>query len=73
MAEQIILDAQAASTKKAYLKCSREYEEHRGDLPHSQEVFLSFLAKQSEHKAPTTLWTVFSHVKKYLLLEASMT
>jgi integrase len=29
------------------------------------------LAKQSEDKAPTTLWTVFSHVKKYLFLEAS--
>jgi integrase len=71
MAEQIILAHQASSTKKAYEKYVKDYNEHRGELPNSEAVILSFLTKESATKAPTTLWTIYSLVKKYLLLECS--
>lgn len=71
MAEKVILEHQAESTKKAYAKCSTEYEQHREDKPHSEAVLLSFLVESSKTKAPTTLWSMFSLVKKYLLLECS--
>jgi integrase len=72
MAERIMLVNQSASTRKAYLKCAADYEQHRAKEPHSETVFLSFLVKESETKVASTLWTLFSHVKKYLLLECGL-
>jgi integrase len=71
MAEKIILQHQAGSTKAAYERCIREYEQHRDGRPHSEAILLSFLAEHSSIKAPTTLWTAFSLIKKYLKLECN--
>ena len=71
MAERIILGHQAPSTKTAYEKIARELEIFRGDQPRSEAIVLAFLAKEAESKAPTTLWTTFSLLKKNLLLEHS--
>jgi integrase len=69
MAEAIILQHQASSTKAAYDRAVKDYECHRKEAPHSEVVLLSFLTLQSSTKAASTLWTIFSLVKKYLLLE----
>ena len=71
MADRIILQQQAASTKAAYDRYVRGYEVFRNGTVHSEAVLLSYLVEQSEHMAPTTLWTIFSLVKKYLQLECS--
>jgi integrase len=71
MAERIILQHQSASTKAAYDRAVADYEAHRNELPHSEAVLLSYLTQQSETKASSTLWTLFSLVKKYMLLECS--
>ena len=71
MAERIILDHQALSTKRYYEKCSKTYEEFRKDMPHSEAVVLAYLTEESKTKVASTLWTVYSHVKKYLSLECS--
>src|SRR5271167_497349 len=69
MAEAIILQHQASSTKASYDRAVKDYEGHRKEAPNSEAVLLSFLALQSSTKAASTLWTIFSLVKKYLLLE----
>jgi integrase len=71
MADQIVLNLQADSTKKSYARFSTAYETFRADRPHSETIVLSFLAEESKSKAASTLWTIFSLVKKYLLLECS--
>lgn len=69
MADNITLELQAESTKQAYARYSKLYEDSRKGAPHSESLLLSILAKQSETLAATTLWTMYSLVKKYLLLE----
>ena len=72
MAEANILSLQAPSTKKAYLRYVKLYEDFRGLEQHSETILLSFLVSQSSSKAPTSLWTMYSLIKKYLSLECSL-
>ena len=71
MAERSILALQSESTKRSYSRAVKAYEDFRGDQSHSESIVLAFLSKESESKAATTLWTYFSLVKKYLLLECN--
>ena len=66
MAEHIILQHQSTSTKAAYDRAIVDYEAHRNGQPHSEAVLLSYLTEQSTTKAASTLWTLFSLVKKYM-------
>jgi integrase len=69
MAEKIVLDMQAPSTAYSYKRYVAMYESFRDHAEHSEDLVLRFLVQQKETMAATSLWTVFSHVKKYLLLE----
>lgn len=69
MAEQTILSLQSESTSYSYTRYVGMYNDFRGDDEHSEDMLLRFLVRQAESMAPTTLWTIFSLVKKYLLLE----
>jgi len=71
MADKMILDLQAESTKRAYAKYSATYETFRSGRPHSETIFLAFLTEESKSKAASTLWTIYSLVKKYLLHECT--
>jgi integrase len=71
MANSITLGLQAESTKRVYSKCAADYEAYRADHPHSEAIVLAFLTEASKLKAASTLWTTYSLVKKYLLLECS--
>jgi integrase len=72
MAEKTILDLQSASTKQCYARAARLYEDFRRNEPHSESTVLAFLSEQATTKAAATLWTIFSLVKKYLLLERNV-
>lgn len=69
MAEKTILDLQSKSTKQSYARAIKLYEDYRNNEPHSESTVLAFLSSQSTSKAATTLWSMFSLIKKYLLLE----
>lgn len=71
MTEQIILQQQSASTKASYSRYVGKYEAHRNGRANSEAILLSFLADNSSTMAATTLWTAFSLIKKYLLLECN--
>lgn len=71
MAEQQMLALLSSSTKLSYARYVDSYNKFRGDQVHSERILLEFLTSESESKAPTTLWTMYSLVKKYLLLECS--
>jgi integrase len=71
LAQRQILDLQAESTKISYERYKRLYEESRGDTPHSEDFLLSFIADKAKCYAATTLWTMYSLLRKYLLLECS--
>ena len=66
-----ILKMQSSSTRYAYTRYVRLYEEFRGDQAHSEKILYRFLLGLGETMAATTLWTAFSLLKKYLLLECS--
>jgi integrase len=70
MADSHLLALQAPSTKYMYEQYKLDYERMRGEQPHSEAMLLQYLADKSKTLAPTTLWTAFSLVKKYLMLEA---
>ena len=72
MAEQARLDLQAESTAYSYKRYVGLYEAYRAEGQHSEDLLLRFLVKQSEGMVASSLWTVFSHIKKYLLLECSL-
>lgn len=72
MAERAILDLQAESTAYSYRRYIGLYESFRDSAEHSEDLLLRFLVKQSEAMVATSLWTVFSHIKKYLLLERTL-
>lgn len=72
MADEQILGLQSESTVYSYRRYVGQYEEFRAGEEHSEDLLLRFLVKQSENMAPTSLWTIFSHVKKYLLLECKL-
>ena len=72
MAERAILNLQAESTKKTYTRIVKSYEQFRGVQGHSEAIVLVFIVKESESKAATTLWTYYSLLKKYLLLECDV-
>jgi integrase len=69
MAEDILLNLQSESTKRSYARFVKDYEDYRQTNSHSEAILLNFLVEQSKSKAATTLWTMFSLIKKYLLLE----
>jgi integrase len=71
MSESIILDLQSESTKRSYERFVREFLDYKKDRPLSEALLLSFLTEQSSTKAATTLWTMYSLLKKYMLLECS--
>jgi integrase len=71
MADKIVLNLQAESTKRSYAKFSSAYEAFRAGRPHSEAIVLAFLTEESSSKAASTLWTMFSLVKKFLLLECT--
>jgi integrase len=71
MADKIILSLQAESTKRSYATFSAAYEAFRANRPHSEAIVLMFLTEESKKKAASTLWTTYSLVKKYLLLECA--
>jgi integrase len=71
MSNQQILSLQAESTERQYKQYSSDYLTFRQTEANSEAVVLAFLTKQAETKAASTLWTIFSHVKKHLLLECS--
>lgn len=71
MAERTLLDLQSESTKRGYQRAVKTYEDFRDGRAHSESLVLTFLNEQSNTKAPTTLWTMYSLVKKYLLLECN--
>lgn len=71
MAEKRLLDLQSESTKRGYQRAIKAYEDYRNGRPHAESLVLAFINDQSNTKAPTTLWTMYSLVKKYLLLECN--
>jgi integrase len=71
MSEKIILDLQSESTKRSYSRFVKEFEDYRQARPLSESLLLTFLTEQSATKAATTLWTMFSLIRKYMLLECS--
>jgi integrase len=72
MAKQTILSLQSKATSYSYTWYVGLYNEFRGAGEHSEDMLLRFLVKQAETMAPTTLWTIFSLVKKYLALECRL-
>jgi hypothetical protein len=72
MSENEILSLYSVSTRQAYARNLKAYNTFRGEQAHSENTLLSFLTQESKTKAPTTLWTSFSLLKKYLLLECSV-
>jgi integrase len=71
MAEKQILDLLSNSTKQSYTRYVGAYNTFRKEQAHSECLLLAFLTHESESKAPTTLWTMYSLLKKYFLLECS--
>lgn len=71
MADRVLLDLKAESTKRTYAKCAAIYEEFRAERPHSEAIVLAFLTEESKKKTASTLWTLYSLAKRYLLLECS--
>ena len=69
MANQIILGLQSASTKQSYCRFVAEFNLFRKEKPLSEGLLLSFLVEQSKTKAASTLWTMYSLIKKYMALE----
>jgi integrase len=72
MAEQIRLALQSESTTYSYRRYVAMYEAFRESTEHSEDLLLRFLVQQSSSMVATSLWTVFSHLKKYLFLECKL-
>ena len=66
-----VLKLQAESTKYAYNRYAKIYEKFRCEQAHSEDIVYRFLVGIGEYMAATTLWTAYSHVKKYLLVECA--
>lgn len=69
-----LLDAKAAGTRAAYERYVKRYINFLGLRPHSEDGLTEFLAdlhKTGRFKG-TTLMTILSHIKSFLLLELNL-
>jgi integrase len=64
-----ILRAMHPSTSAAYHKCVRAYTEYRGGREDSEEIVVQWLASLKADYKASSLWSMFSLVKKFLRVE----
>lgn len=62
----IVFDNYKKGTIKAMERAMKGFNEWRGNEVISEESLLHYFEEQSQKKVATTLWTEFSHIKKYL-------
>ena len=63
---EVVEEYMAVSTRKAFLKYALQYSEFASEAPDSEEKIIAFLTCREELWAPTTMWTVLSHIKRFL-------
>jgi hypothetical protein len=66
---QIIKDNYSVKTIKAIDRVAEHFHAWRGNAPISEEGLLNYFEELSTTKAPTTLWTELSLLRRHLLLD----